>query len=317
MVGKKTGLLAFSASIAATVLGQNKYESPNKLLQKYIRAKHGQVTDFGQNLAMLLGDLLEDMLIRIAAARLGFTEVETEHEEAYKHPFYPAECSLDGSATADNILVERDPENHIYVPEQSKIICNGFGVIENKVTNAYPSDDAPPLWRGVTQLKVQMEICDASWGMLSVFHHAVNEQRLYFYERDPAFAKELKEMSEDWQRRVETEEYYNPETSEDAYIMYEDQELDDEVIELDKKAIDICAQIEHLDTIAKNAEKTKDSLQATLMTMMGNAKKAVVGDYSLDWGVIKYKAVEEHTKLVEAKPAREVRRKNIRIKQVR
>jgi hypothetical protein len=48
------------------------------------------------------------------------------------------------------------------------------------------------------------------------------------------------------------------------------------------------------------------------MEKIANHEKAVCGSYQLDWGYINYKATPE--KVVPAKEARSVRRKQVRIK---
>ena len=127
------------------------------------------------------------------------------------------------------------------------------------------------------------------------------------------FGNELKEIAEEWQERIKTESYFDPETADDAWLKYEEA-IPEEVAELNPKAIDILAQIENLDENIKLMGKQKDQLQAQIMDMMGNAEQAVVGDYHVNWGMINYKAQPE--KVVPAKEAYSVRRKSIRIKQV-
>ena len=196
------------------------------------------------------------------------------------------------------------------------MIIDGKGVIECKLTNAFPSEDGKPeKWRGWTQLKVQCEILDVSWGLLVVFHQSVYEMRYYFYQRDPNFRKELKKLSEEWQKRVDTESYYDPETSEDAYIMFQDQEVNEEVKELDMSCLDQIVQIQNLKEIIKSSEKSLDAIEAQLMFKMGNAEKARCGAFDLNWGMINYRSQPE--KIIPAKPAYSVRRKRIRIKERR
>ena len=115
MVGKLTKDDTLSASTTANALGKGKYKSKQRQLQQHIRAKHGEVVRFDQNTAMELGDFFEEGIIRYAAKKLGLTEVETEFPEAFVHPFFPVECSLDGTAMANNLEIETDPAKGIYV----------------------------------------------------------------------------------------------------------------------------------------------------------------------------------------------------------
>ena len=115
MVGKLTKDDELSASTTANALGKGKYKSKQRQLQQHIKAKHGEVVRFDQNTAMELGDFFEEGIIRYAAKKLGLTEVETEFPEAFTHPFYPVNCSLDATAMADNLEIETDPLKGIYV----------------------------------------------------------------------------------------------------------------------------------------------------------------------------------------------------------
>jgi len=116
MVGKKTeGKDIISASRAANAAGKGRYTSRQRQLQESIREMHGIYNVFDQNTAMELGDFFEEGIIRFAAKKLGLTDVVTEFPDAFKHPFFPVECSLDGTAMADNLEIETDPAKGIYV----------------------------------------------------------------------------------------------------------------------------------------------------------------------------------------------------------
>ena len=115
MVGKLTKDDELSASTVANAMGEGKYKSRQRQLQEHIKAKHGEDISFDQNTAMELGDFFEEHIIRYAAKKLGLTDVQTEFPEAFTHPFYPVNCSLDGTAMADNLEIETDPAKGIYV----------------------------------------------------------------------------------------------------------------------------------------------------------------------------------------------------------
>ena len=191
---------------------------------------------------------------------------------------------------------------------------NGKGIIECKLTKDYPKD-YPEDWRGWIQLKTQVEITGCSWGVLVVFSHAANEIRYFFYERDPAFSEQLRVLADDWQKRVKTETYFDPETSDDAYAMFEDMPVAEDVLEMDKGYTTIIARQQNIEAEIKELEKEKDQIQTVLMAKIGNHEKAICGDYSLDWGYIHYKATV--AKMTEAKPENIVRRRTVRIKERR
>mgnify|MGYP003687470481 FL=1 len=148
-----------------------------------------------------------------------------------------------------------------------------------------------------------------------VFSHNANEIRYFFYERDPAFSEELRVLADDWQKRVKTETYFDPETSDDAYAMFEDMPVAEDVLEMSEGFTSMIARQQNIEAEIKELEKEKDQIQTTLMQKIGNHEKAICGDYSLDWGYINYKATE--ARVTEAKPARSVRRKMVRIKERR
>jgi hypothetical protein len=118
VVGKKTRDDILTASIYSNAIGNGTYKSPQKQLQENIRASEGISSRTEQNLAMELGDFFEEHIIRFACQKIGLTKVITEHEDKYTHPFFPVECSLDGTAVADNITIETDPAKGIYVVEE-------------------------------------------------------------------------------------------------------------------------------------------------------------------------------------------------------
>jgi len=315
MVGKLTeGKDIMSASRAANAFGKGKYKSKQRQLQENIREVHGVYNVFDQNTAMELGDFFEEGIIRYAAKKMGLADVQTEFPEAFVHPFFPVECSLDGTAMADSLTIENNPEMGIYVPDHEHITINGKGIIECKLTRDYLKN-YPEDWRGWIQLKTQVEITSCSWGMLVVFSHNANEIRYFFYERDPAFSEELRVLADDWQKRVKTETYFDPETSDDAYAMFEDMPVAEDVLEMNEGFTSMIARQQNIEAEIKELEKEKDQIQTTLMQKIGNHEKAICGDYSLDWGYINYKATE--ARMTEAKPARSVRRKMVRIKERR
>lgn len=312
--GKLTRDDALTASIVAPAMGKSPYKSRQAQLKQNIQAKNGENIRFDQNLAMEMGDWFEEHIIRFACEKIGLTNIITEFGKKFEHTFYPVECSLDGMADANKLTIVPDPARGIYCPEGDEVLLNDTGIIECKLTGAYPDYKQETLdWRGWLQLKTQVECANTTWGVLIIYYHSVSELHYHFYNRDLQFGNELKELAEEWQERVKTESYFDPETSADAWIKY-DEAIPEEVAELDPKAIDILAQIENLDENIKLMGKQKDQLQAQIMDMMGNAEQAVVGDYHVNWGMINYKAQPE--KVVPAKEAYSVRRKSIRIKQV-
>lgn len=310
--GKLTTDWVLSGSTAAAAKGISPYKTKNGQLNEHIQAKHGKDISIPTNFAMELGNWFEEHIIKFACERIGLTDLVLEFGKGFKHPFYPVECSLDGTAVANDLTFTPDHSKGIYIPDREEITLDGMGVIECKLTKDYPRGEEPEEWRGWLQLKTQVECVEAKWGILLVFHHITNELRYYFYERDPAFAAELRELAEDWQHRVQTETYFDPENSNDAWLMYQEP-IAEEIAVLDQKYLNVIAQIENLDENIRLSTKARDELMTTLMMEMGNHEKAICGDVVLDWGCINYKAQPE--KVVPAKEAYSVRKKTIRFKQ--
>jgi len=318
-MGEKEGKLTrddrLSASTYSQANGNSPYGSRQELIDRAIRASEGEnVRVELDSVAVNLGHFMEGHIIRYACEKLNLRDVKTEFGQKFEHPFFPVECSLDGTAIADDLTYVENPDKGVYIPEGDEIHLDGMGVIECKLTKAYPPQDGKPaIWRGWEQLKTQVECVGCNWGVLVVFYHIQPAIHYYFYQRDPAFEAELKQVAEDFQYRVDTKTYYDPVTSDDAWLKYQ-KVIPDEVAELPATAINLLAQIERLDENIKASQKARDALQATIMDMMGNAEKAVAGEYEISWGNIRYKAQPE--KLVEAKPERIVRRKNINFRRV-
>jgi len=309
--GKLTSDHVLSGSTIAAAKGVSPYKTRQQQLNEHIRAKNGEDIRFDANLAMELGNFFEEHIIQFAANRIGLENLKLEFGKGFVHPFYPVQCSLDGTAVANNLTFTENPSVGVYVPDHEEITIDGMGIIECKLTKDYPKSETPEEWRGWLQLKTQVECVGVDWGVLIVFHHITNELRYYFYQKDPEFKKELKEIAEDWQRRVQTEEYFDPVTSNDAWLMYQEP-VAEEVAVLDQKYLNVIAQIENLDENIKLTQKARDELMAVLMNEMGNHEKAICGDIVLDWGCINYKAQPE--KVVPAKEAYSVRKKSIRFK---
>lgn len=312
--GKLTSYWEFlTGSNIAAFMGLSPYMSRQEVVYQAIQYKHGKPMEYSENEAMRHGNWFEEHIAKYAAEIIGLTDLKTEFGQKFVHPFYPVEVSLDATAVAKDLTLEHCPEKGIYIENEDFQLIDGNGVMEIKLTNAYPpADNKPEAWRGWVQLKTQVSCLGASWGVLVVFHHAVNQMRMYFYARDMEFEKELKELAEDWQVRVHQEKYFDPETSHDAWLMLKDNELTDDVLELPKTSLDLCAQYEYLTDMIKTNQKHRDLIQKTLMLEMGNHEKAVCGGYHLDWGYINYKPQPE--KVVPAKEGYQVRKKSIRIK---
>ena len=71
-------------------------------------------------------------------------------------------------------------------------------------------------------------------------------------------------------------------------------------------------QILECDRVIKDAQLHKELCMEKLKEALGNHTHGRLGPYSLNWGFTNYKAQPE--KVIPAKPARTIRKKNIHIK---
>ena len=77
MVGKLTWYKATSSIICA-LMDEGKYFNKQTCLKRAIDDKHGIPSDFKSTNRMATGDLLEPVLIKEAARRLGITDIDAD-----------------------------------------------------------------------------------------------------------------------------------------------------------------------------------------------------------------------------------------------
>lgn len=311
MVGKLTWFKATS-SIVCALMDEGKYFNKLECLKRAIDDKHGIPSNFKSTNRMATGDLLEPILIKEAAKRLGITDIDADIDYKIEHPLLPLEASLDGLANANNLEVKENSDAGIFLPHATKLVLNGKIPVECKVTSEFPKSE-PPSWLGVHQLMTSMEILDAEYGILIVLWQGT-DFRTYVYKRQPDYAEKLKEVVLDFDRRVEEEDWYIPECSEDAYMIFDTAKKDENVMILEEDVVEDIDQYMTLKDVAAQAERAADLCLTNLMVSMGNYSKARSADYKVDWGVRNYKATEE--KVVPAKEARSVRLKKPVIKRI-
>ena len=311
MVGKLTWYKATSSIICA-LMDHPKYFNKQQCLKRAIDEKNGVSKEqTPQTNSQRTGDLLEPVLIEEVSHRLGLINVNANIDYKIEHPMLPLEASLDGLAEADNLIVQPNEEIGIYLPHATKLTLNGTIPIEVKVSSEFPHTE-PPEWLGVLQLMSSMEILDAEYGVLIVLYGA--DLRTFIYQRQADFAQKLKEVVMDFDRRIEEEDWYIPECSDDAYMIYDKADEDENVMILDSDTVEDIDQYMTLMGVAKQAEQTADLLMTNIMVAMGNHSKARSEDYKIDWSMRNYKATEE--RVVPAKEARSIRLKKPKITRI-
>src|SRR6056297_1506377 len=184
MVGKVTTIQKMSASRLPNIMGFSPWATPNDELNQTIKARKegvhhyeiqvGEAADWGND--------LEDIILTRAAERLGLSDLRLEYTEPYLYKDI-LQASLDGGAKAQNLVVNTDPANNIYVmTHDGTITLDGPGVLEAKLTRAAPSDTPAP-YRGPIQLQGQMLCTGAQWGVIATLYQGV-ELYLYLYKAD-------------------------------------------------------------------------------------------------------------------------------------
>ena len=211
-----------------------------------------------------------------------------------------------------NLKVKHSPEDGIYIVGHDELILNGDIPIECKCSSDFPPVNEPPKYLGVDQLHASMDILNADYGILIVLFSST-DLRIYIYKKDETFKGELERVVLDFDRRVEEEDYYPPETPEHAASIFSDGDDENEKI-LDADTVDIIDTIEALKETQKIAKQKHDELMTDLMMAMGNHSKARAAEYVLEWKTLPAK--EAQVKEVQYKAAPERRAGYVKIKRV-
>ncbi len=312
-VGKLSSDNHASCSGLPVLYGVSPYETKNEYLKSRIDARLGKdVRTVKDSMPIEIGNILEKPLIELTAEKLNLTDVDPYITRPVKHPDFPLEGSIDGVAYALNNLVK--PDNQvIYTEDDQEIMLDGKGIIEVKTTRQIPEvDGKPPLFRGVLQTKALCAICGYSWGVVSTLHNT-NDFKMFLLRRDFAFEKELKDIINDFERRIKEQDWYAPQVLPDLQIMHPVGEK----VEVDLNDDD-CGF--HLDRINDNKDKIKllneeiEKSQIYIQTKMGEAEIGINDRYKISWGTTTYKPQPE--KVVPAKDGYTIRRKTATVKRI-
>lgn len=312
-LGKLSSDKHASCSGIPVLFGVSPYETKNEYLKSRIDACAGQnVRTDKNNMPIEVGNLLEKPLIEFTAEKLGLTNVETSIKQAVQHLEFPLEGSIDGTAYAQNNILE--PDNQlIYTEDDQDILLDGKGIIEIKTTRQIAEPDGkPPLWRGVLQTKALCAICGYDWGVVSTLHNT-NDFKMFLLRRDFAFERELKDIITDFERRIKEQDWYAPQVLPDLQIMHPVSEQTEADLSDDDCSF-------HLDRITDNKEKIKllndeiEKSQIYIQTKMGNAEIGINDRYKVTWGTTTYKPQPE--KVVPAKDGYTIRRKTATVKKL-
>jgi hypothetical protein len=314
MVGKVTPNHMASASIIAAILGQDKYKTPNDCLRSCINASNGIAPpDYVQSKQAAFGDRIEGFLAQAACETIGGSKLKLDYDEPFFHKLLALACSLDATCFADTV-VEHNPEKGIYVFTPSKkITLRGTGVIECKNTSVKPGDGPAP-YRGPLQLQAQMMCTSLKWGVVATLYGGY-DLRLYFYDNDPSVQTIIANRVRDFDRRITEQDFYAPESSDDANTIWP------EPLNFDAKPLadfgedidDICEEIADAKRVKKAMDAKIDACQNLLKIALGDHVAGVGERYQLEWPMTNGRA--EKTVVYAGKDPE--RAKSVRIKLIK
>jgi len=316
MAGKLTNDRQMSASRLPALMGYSKYSTPNDELQYSFNAIDGKERPDIGNEAMSWGNTLEPVILAESAKRLGIKMFDTDIRQAYTHTCLPLQCSLDGIGEGEGQTIKNDPANGIYVIGQESIVLRGTGVLEAKLTKAYP-EDTPDLARGPIQLQGQMLVTGHQWGAVCVLYSGMQLRVFLFavhYETQKAIAKAVLEFLSKLDKYTKTGEldWYAPASSFEINRMFPTAHKEE--IELDASAIQLAQSILDKKLVIAACESAIDDAEMKLKQMLGDAEKGKAGQIVVTWPMRNYKDAPE--KLIPARKAYSIRQSNISIKEL-
>jgi len=315
MVGKVTTIQRASASRIPAIMGHNPYSTPNDELDLSIRARKEGVHHYESQTfeAADWGNDLEDLILTRCAERLGLDNLKLDWPTPFDYKGI-LQASLDGGATAQGIELSTDPDRKIFVfTENQSITLNGKGVLEAKLTRVAPSD-TPAMYRGPLQLQAQMLCTGAQWGVIATLYQGV-ELYMYVYKADPDVQKDIIMACSDFERRIESEEYYPALSAAEAVQMHPGQPEDQE-IDADADLKEKIERLAHLRTELKAYQALVDDLQLDIMNAMGEANICNAERYRVTWPLRRIKAKPAQTKEIPAVEEHWARAKTLKVEEL-
>ena len=310
-LGKLTNDFEPSASVMADIFGVNPYTTRNQRLEICHKAMHGENVRTEPNNFMDMGNRLEKPIALAANDRIGLIDLQLEITEPVRHLNLGLNGSIDCIGVADNLFIEKDTVKGFYLPERAAdkgIKINGKGIMEIKATNA-PHLEAPPLYRGVLQVKTLMAITEYSWAVVAILNGT--DLRMYFYQRDYEWEKkELEPTVIDFNKRVPHCDWYDPfDTKEASRIKPQDNGGTTEMTKGAQTHIDnIETWQQQINNLSENVEEAKKHL----MIELGESQQGFSKSHQVVWKTVNYKAQPEKTKVIPAKAAYTQRRFSIK-----
>ena len=316
--GKLTPDDQLSASQLPALAGVSPWASPNDILTTVTNAIMGKPREPLVSEAADWGTALEGLVATKAMEKLGLTEYQLDHPQAYQHPVLPLACSIDSTAEGSGQVVHHDPDNGVYVMNDSgQLTLDGTGVVEIKTTATEPVE-SPPLYMGPIQLQAQMDILGCKWGAVAILFRG-SKLRIFLFERHEPTVQMINNLVLEFDEKVQhfkdtgDIEWYPAKDSKDAQRTWGDRgdedappiELTGATDKIIEQLLDAKAQIKELESVIDDCEKSlKERLQEHTV--------GTTARYRVTWPMRHYKATAE--RVVPAKPASTIRLNTIQIK---
>ena len=319
--GKLTPDDQLSASQLAALAGASPWETPNDILTRVTNGVMGKPREPLVSEAADWGTALEGLVATKAMEKLGLTDYQLDHSQAYQHPVLPLACSIDSTADGQGKVVHHDPDNGIYVMNDSgQITLDGKGVVEIKTTATEPVE-SPPLYMGPIQLQAQMDILGCKWGAVAILFRG-SKLRIFLFDRHEPTIQMINNLVLEFDEKVQhfkdtgEIEWYPPIDSKDAQRTWGNRgDEDAPPIELVGATDNIIDELLDAKAEIKRLEEVIDDCEKSLKERLQEHTVGTTGRYKVTWPMRHYKATAE--RVVPAKPANTIRLNTIQIKEIK
>jgi predicted phage-related endonuclease len=305
-----------SCSQLPALMGYSPYSKPNDVLRTLMDARRGEDVRYQAGEAADWGNALEDRILQEAARRLGLKSWFTP-EVAYPHDDLPLAASIDALGEAENVTIEHDPQQGIYVMDGDSITLDGLVILESKLTRNAPENE-PAMYRGPIQLQGVMMCSRIQTGVIAVLYGGV-QLRLFLYKGHPATQEAIAAAVTELEGRLTTWEesgdpdWYPPADSKDADRVWP--QASDTQIDLGEDFEAAAGAIVELRAKIKLLTEQVAKHEATVKSVMQDFGAAKAGRYQITWPMRHYKAAPE--KITPAKEAYSVRQSTLTIKEIK
>lgn len=268
-----------------------------------------------------MGDRQEPYILSDMADALGVYDYEDNIKVPYVHPTLLFEGSPDGMGRAtankeDILVIEPHTKGHVtvFTPNNLPLEVKGCGVLEAKYQHYGSQRDDCPLTLGRLQAQGLCECADFDWYAVGV-QYGNSATHVFVYPRNPLFKVWLEQLVNDFNKRLETLDWYAPINSLGADFIYPT--ADDTILDLtDNQEIDnLIEEDKVMGRIIKSTTEAKDGVQTRIKILMQENKHAHTPQHQIEWGQRVMKAKPERTKTIPATEEKTIRNKTIKIKE--